>query len=119
MSPDAIQASIADAIDQIGQPLTLRRLAVVPGNKTVGFDIGMRGCVRGYLPHELSDTIAQGDREVVISDVPIEARQWPGPPARNDLVLLEGGSLVARVLAVNSLSLGDVTLKHTMQVRGG
>lgn len=117
MNAEAVAAATADAIDQVGQAIMLRRVTAIPGNKTIPFDVVLVGCVRGYQPHELTGTIAQGDREVTISDREIVRRKWPGPPVRNDEVLIDGK--VARIEAVNTQNLGSTIVRHTMQVRGG
>lgn len=114
---DGIASAVADAIEAIGQKITLRRNTLAPHNASVSFDVQVWATVRGYTAQELTDTVAQGDREVTISNRDIARRQWPGPPTRNDMLLVDGQT--ARILAVNGSNLAGVVVKFVMQVRGG
>lgn len=118
MNADQIAAQVARAIAQVGQPVTLTRTTLGPNNQVVPFSLeNAMAQVRGYQPHELTDTIMQGDREVTMSDVEIQRRQWPGPPRTGDVIAFADGTR-ARVLAAARVTVGATTVKHVLQVRG-
>ena len=95
-----------------GQAITLRRIAT--GQAPV--DLSCTAVVRDYRPHELVGSLDQGDRQVIITNDEIVAAAWPGPPRRNDRVVMDAG--VFTVQAVNTAQLGATIIRHTMTVRG-
>jgi hypothetical protein len=107
--------TIADVIDRQGQTITLRRLT---GTQQIPFDVTVKAVARGYKPTDLiaGSGIVQGDRMVTISSREIDARQWPGPPRRNDKVIIDGFTI--NVEAVESRQLGEDLAMYVMQVRG-
>jgi hypothetical protein len=106
--------SVADAIEIVGKAATLRRLS---GRAGIWFDVTVIAVWSGSQPIEIVGGIVQVDREVKISDRAIAARKWPGPPRRGDQMILDGRT--HQVLVVDSRSVGEETVMHIIQVRGG
>ncbi len=104
--------TVAHAIDRVGKPATLRRVAG-PGRFV---SVTLKAVWRGYQPQELAGGIVQGDREVRIGNAEIAARKWPGPPRRGDQMILEGRTFT--VMAADSPNIGETTAMHILQVRG-
>ena len=111
MSPEA--RDIAADIAAVGKTATLRRVA--PGG-TIWFDVTVKAAERQYSLQELSGQIAQGDREVRISNKEILEHSWPGPPRRGDEIELAG--VLCAVEAVETKTIGDESVMHILQARG-
>lgn len=74
------------------------------------------------LQIEAAGGIAQGDRICVLSNREIIAAQWPGPPRRGDVVIIEGdGPDVGNTTYVTGCDTSDVdgiTTRHDLALRG-
>lgn len=113
----AIDTSVTAAIAKYGRTMTLRRIAV---NSATGAqtptDVTLKGSPRGYKAVEIQGTIFQGDTQIRISDADIAAAAWPGPPRKDDQILLDGRTTT--IISVESRYFGSVVLVHVCQVRG-
>ena len=103
----------ADAIEEAGELITLRRLAP----KGIRFDVQCMAMVRQFRRDQLIGDIAQGDRRIIISNREIEARQWPGPPIAGDQVIIAGRTATLTINPV-TIRVGTEIVRHVMQVRG-
>lgn len=103
--------STASMIENEGEPIVLRRLGT-----NAATDLPLTGFVRSYEPVELVEDIIQGDREVVISNDEIEEASWPGPPRRDDQVIIGGRTTTIRYVDTVRYR-GDI-LRHNIHVRG-
>lgn len=88
--------------------------------------------VRGYKPDQLSDSIMQGDTQVIISATDINRTQWPGglpitsPPATtdprvprsggSDKVVIEGRAKT--IMAAEPIYIAGDLVRINLQVRG-
>ncbi|MGE4044465.1 MAG: hypothetical protein AB7F35_06405 [Acetobacteraceae bacterium] len=100
-------------IKRNGQPVTLMRLHTAA---QIPVSVDLHAVVRGYRLDELAGSIVQGDREVTISPIPIRMRHWPGPPRKNDRVLI--GADVTTIQGVETVQVGDTVIRHNIHVRG-
>lgn len=106
-------ARVAAIIQRAGQTVILRRLT---GTQLIPFDVEVKASIRGYQPHELVGKIQQGDREVIIANAEILARQWPGPPEQDDAVVIDG--VDTSIEAVETRRYRDEVALHVLRVRG-
>lgn len=104
---------ILEMLERRGRNLTLRRRV---GTTAAFTDVSPRGYSRGFKAEELVGGIIQGDREVVISDAEIAAGNWPGPPRKGDVVVIDGTS--ATVQGVLTMYDGTERAAHILWVRG-
>jgi hypothetical protein len=105
--------AVAHAIDLVGKPATLRRVAG-PGRFV---SVTLKAVWRGYRPQELAGGIVQGDREVRIGNAEITACKWPGPPWRGDQMILEGRTFT--VMVADTPTWGRESCPHRHRRPGG
>lgn len=112
--------SIADEIEAevttYGQQVILRRLDALTGTSLTQTDVTLFAVVRGYQPQQLVGNIAEGDRRVIIGNKAILAAEWPGPPRRNDRVVIDGKE--TNIIACDTANVGGEIVRHDIQVRG-
>ncbi len=112
----------ADQIDKIiaakGEPIVLRRKAVVAGIQTSVTDLSLIGKVNYLTAAQLiaGGPVVQTDREVRIGTSTIRTASWPAPPRKDDQVQI--GGAWAMVLSVNVLRSPTETLGYVLRVRG-
>jgi hypothetical protein len=111
----SVADSITNALLRFGRTMTLRRNAWANGVATPT-DVTVFGVTEGYTPQELVNGIMQGDSKVTFSNAQIAAAAWPGPPAKNDQIVIDGRTRT--ILGVESKYLGTDVLVHVVQVRG-
>jgi hypothetical protein len=139
MSDEDAPMSMRQTVDRLlaanGKDMLLRR--VVGTTNQVTYDCTVRAFAAGYLPHELSTDIIQGDTKITLSPTQIEAAQWPGgqagPASRDDrvprkldriipLITLTDGSVIEgperSVLAATPWYDGDELARIDLQTRG-
>lgn len=102
---------IEAAIAEYGQTVTLRRVG------SPNQDITLRARVNGFQPHELVGGILQGDRMVIVGTVAMTAANWPQPPRKGDVVLIDGRTTT--VQGCEAVNDGTETVRYNIQVRGG
>ena len=95
-----------------GQPMTLRR--IVTGVAPV--DVTVAGFMSGATPAAPADSVQQQQREIRISNKEIAAAAWPGPPRKNDRIVV--GSAAYTIEAVDTRSVGSAVAMHVLTVRG-
>lgn len=109
--------SVADEIEAevttYGQQVVLRRLT---GTGLTPTDVTLFAVVRGYQPQDLVGMIAEGDRRVIMGNKAIVAASWPGPPKRDDQIVIDGKS--TNIIACASITLDGDIARHDIQVRG-
>ena len=106
---------IAARIAREGQAVELRRLTGTGPNQ-VWFGVELQAFVRQFRAQDLVGGITQGDRQVIVSDAEIEARQWPGPPRKGDKAVIDGKTV--NVESVETRRLRGSVAMHVLQVRG-
>jgi hypothetical protein len=106
---DFAQAT-ADALAAVGSAMTLRRLGRPP------IEVICMGTISGYTPLEIAGGIVQGDSKAILSNQEIEAAGWPGPPRKGDILISAGHSAV--VQGCDTVTVGDVIIRHNLQIRG-
>lgn len=95
-------------IKKEGEPVTLHR-GTTPALPMIAF-------VRDYRADELVGAIQQGDRQVQMSNVEIAAANWPAPPKRMDVVMIDGKRTT--VQSAETVKLRGKIAKYVVQVRG-
>lgn len=108
MNPGATTAMLA----RYGETVTLRR----PTGQGMFTDVSCAARVDHFQPHEIAGGVVQGDRQVILSNHEIEAANWPGPPRRGDQIVI--GGRTTTVQGVDTVAIGDRTMRHNVQVRG-
>lgn len=111
MSADA---KVAAALTKYGRLMILRRRT---GTTNTFTDVMVKGVTRAFKPGELLGGLAQGDQQVTISNAEIDAADWPGPPRKGDLLIIDGRTWT--VQGADPRMLGDDVLAHILWVRGG
>lgn len=116
MSPeiDALDRALA----RTGRDLIIRRRV---GTSDSFVQVGFRGQVRDYEPHEISGSVIQGDSKIIASPTGFRTasfgtaggRQWP---RKGDEVLVDGRT--ARIEACNPVIVGLAVVRLELQVRG-
>lgn len=91
--------------------MTLRRLAT-----PTDIDVTVYGRTKGYTPEEIGGGIIAGDVEVTFTNAEIAAAGWPGPPKRNDKMVIDGR--LRNIEFVDPKFLGTSVLAFFCQVRG-
>lgn len=111
-----------------GEDFVLRR--VIGTTNLANIDVVCRGCIRGYLPHELTTSIIQGDTKIIMSPTQIIAAQWPGGlpvissnaaldhrvPRKNDKVVVQGKP--RNIEAASPIYLANELVRIELQTRG-
>lgn len=113
MTPEAARGALDRALKADGEDVILRRIT---GKQRIPFDVAVRARVRNFSPDELVGGIVQGDSQVILSPSEIEARQWPGPPRQNDLLIAAGRTRT--VVAVTPFRLAGRLVRLELTVRG-
>lgn len=111
--PD-LTKKIGSALRKNGRAMKLRRRI---GTSATFQEVTVYGVSQGYSPDEILGDISQGDQRVTISNGEIAAAQWPGPPKRGDVLVIDGRAWT--VQGSNPRTLGEAVLVHYMHVRGG
>jgi hypothetical protein len=101
-----------------GQAVTLRRLSGTGGSQTAT-DVACTAVVAWLGSADLvaGSGLMQGDRRVTITDHEIAAAAWPGPPRKNDRVVI-AGAVTAIVAPVETRRHAGQVDRHVMIVRG-
>jgi hypothetical protein len=68
---------------------------------------------------EQAGGIAQGDRQCIISNTEIDAKGWPGPPRRGDILVILDEGVTTSVLGCDVSDLGGTRVRHNLTLRGG
>ena len=101
-------------ITRLGRAMTLRRRS---GTTNTFTDVEVTGVPRAYKPGELLGGITQGDQRVTISNGEIAAADWPGPPRKGDVIVIDGHTW--SLLGAEPRYLGSAVVAHVLWVRGG
>lgn len=103
---------VADMVQEFGQAITLRR----PGTPNV--DVTVKAVVRDRdgSPLDLVADMIQGDLSVITSNAEIAAASWPGPPLKNDRVVIDGKPYT--IWKPGTRKVGEEIAGHWMIARG-
>lgn len=112
MSPAEHIADLDADLREDGEDIVLRRMTHVGTTSTPADRAGIRAHVRGYRPDELVGSIAQGDRQAILSPSGLDGDL----PKRGDFVLIAGRS--CRIEAVAEIRVGGVVVRIELQVKG-
>lgn len=107
-------SKIAVALLRYGRAMVLRRRV---GTTSAFTDVLVHGVTQTYKPGELLGGLVQGDQQVTISDADIDAADWPGPPRKGDIIIIDGRTWALQ--GAETKYLGDAVLAHVLWVRGG
>lgn len=104
---------ILDMLQRHGRSASLRRRVGTTSSFTT---VSLKAFDRGFKAQELVGGIVQGDREVVIGNAEIDQADFPGPPRKGDVVVIDGIS--ATVQGVLTMYDGVTRAAHILWVRG-
>jgi hypothetical protein len=101
------------------KPVILRRMTAVG----MRLDVQCMARVTVATPEmryeiERAGGVAQIDRLCIISNTEIEAKQWPGPPRRGDLLYIIDERYSAMILGCASRDLLGMDVRHDLTLRG-
>ncbi len=106
--------NVARQIRRKGQLVTLRRLT--GSGPQSRHDVEVRAAVLAYAPDELAAANTQATRWVRLTDHEIRVMAWPGPPAEDDVVIINQREYT--VLAADSRRLTARETIHVLAVKG-
>lgn len=110
---DYVAAQVANAIERVGEPGTLIRLATRTQPRV---EVKLK-CVPTFTaPGEATGGVVQGRVDVRISNKEIAASGWPAPVRRGDQIVI--AETVYTVQGVQVAAPGGVIAEHIMQVMG-
>jgi hypothetical protein len=112
--------AVANTLERSGNYVRLRRLT----GRGLYIEVRCAARVTKFTPEMRAligeaGGIAQGDRLCTISNREITDKQWPGPPRRGDLVIIEREGNTAMVQGSDTSDLMGVIVRHDMVIRGG
>lgn len=111
-----VAESISGALVRFGRPMTLRRETLAAGGVKIPLDVEVYGTADGWVPKSLAGSLAQGESVIVISNAEIAERQWPGPPKKNDVLIVDNKH--RKIDGVESKYLSTTVLVHICKVTG-
>jgi hypothetical protein len=94
MTPEHVKETYRRMIDEIGEPIVIRRYTGAGVNRP-HFDVEVRARVAGYQPEELVGGIVQGDRRIIVLVEDLIDAQFALPIVASDKVLVRGGPELA------------------------
>jgi hypothetical protein len=108
-----------------GEDFVLRR--IVSTSSPPNIDVTCRGCIRGYMPDELTASVIQGDSKIILSPTQIIAADWPNPsspvgdldsriPRKGDKAIVQGKP--RNIEAASPIYLANALVRIELQVRG-
>jgi hypothetical protein len=97
--------------------MVLRRNTLGAGSKTIPLDVTVYGTSDGNFIKQLIGEVVQAGSVIVISNVEIAERQWPGPPIEGDQLIRDGQTKTLDGPA-ESKYLGSEVLVHVCKVTG-
>lgn len=112
-----------------GQNVTLRRYETVEGVR-IPIDCVVKVVVQNYASEDLIGLVKQGERDVILlaedvaraiviqTDPAAEPVAWPGPPRRNDKLLLLGRELNIEQVDDQSRRVEEVLLAYELRIKG-
>jgi hypothetical protein len=112
VNPAYVAATVADAVEQVGKPCSLRRLT----GSNHYFEVIVRAVVRGYHPDDMVEGIAAGDMQAILGNNEIAAAQWPGPPRKGDQLSVDGRTWT--IQGNNNADVHGLMAMHRLQIRG-
>lgn len=110
---------VAATLSAHGEAMTLRRL--VPGDPPTWIDVavkGMRRAPTGGRGDELIGTRTEKTLLITISNREMAAEGWPGPPQKDDVLVIDGRGYTLQDDA-DTRKDGEVVLAHFLVAQGG
>lgn len=92
MNPEAVKAMYDRHLTEVGEIVVIRRYTGSGLNRP-RFDAEARARVEGYVPSELTATIQQGDRRIVLFEQDLHKMQFPLPVTSQDKIIVRGREL--------------------------
>jgi hypothetical protein len=103
---------------KIGRPMTLRRQTSTATIPPTYADVTVQGHLVAAKPDDVQGEVMQGDARVAILNDEIAATDWPGPPRKHDLVLVDGETWVVHGPPAGVYD-GATLIGFMLHVRGG
>ncbi|MPZ41307.1 MAG: hypothetical protein GEU95_25325 [Rhizobiales bacterium] len=117
MTPASVKASYRRMLDQVGEPILVRRYTGTGPNRPKA-DVEVRARVTGYEPHELIGAIQQGDRKVILLAEDLVAGGFALPITSADKVVVRGKELAIHAPDDSSRRIAGELVAYELQVRG-
>jgi hypothetical protein len=111
-----IIADLDEALSQFGETVTLTRFTDGPNGTRIPFSVDCQAFVRANAPQELDPISGDApNTKVIMSPTQIARAQWPGPPQKDDRMLIQGH--MANVEIVSPIFIGGQLVRLDLQCR--
>ena len=104
----SVATKIAKVMRKVGRPMELRRTGVP--------DVTVYGTTDGAVVSRLLGIITETGTHVIFSNAEIAAATWPGPPKKEDRIIVDGAPY--KIAAVEPKYLGAEILVFVCQIVG-
>jgi hypothetical protein len=117
MTPDEIKADYLDALDEVGEIITIRRFTGTGPNRPK-FDVDVRARVMSYQPNEMLAGIQQADRKAIVLHEDLVAAGIALPLTNSDFAVVQGKQHAIRVPDNMTRRVAGVTIAYELQIIG-
>lgn len=117
MTPEQVKATYRRMLDQVGEPITLRRYTGTGASRPY-FDAPVQARVTEFEAHELVGGIQQGDRKLIVLAQDLFDAQWPAPPKKDDKAVVRGKVLNIEAVDDSTRRVATVLVAYEIVVRG-
>lgn len=117
MTPEETKQSYIRALNAAGETISIRRYSG-PGVGRVATDTPVRARVVGYVPNELTATIQQGDRRIIVLVEDLVTAGFPLPVTPTDKVMLRGTMISIVSVDDSTRRIQGILIAYEIQARG-
>jgi hypothetical protein len=86
----SVQDSIVGALQRFGRDMILRRVTLGPNSQQIPLDVVVKAVSKAVSDDKLIGSNVQYSFEITVTNSEIAAAQWPGPPRKNDKIVMDG-----------------------------
>lgn len=117
MTPDTVKDTYRRMIEAHGELVLIRRYTG-GGSSRPKFDASVRARVSGYAPEELTGSVQQGDRKIIVLTQDLIDRQFAIPILASDKVVVRGKELAIIAPDDSTRRIGNVLIAYELTARG-
>lgn len=117
MSPDEVRTHYRSFMDEVGEPILVRRWYNTGLTRTK-FEASVKARVTVETADELAGAIHQGDVNLIILVDDLESAQFPLPLTTNDRVVVRGKELSPIAVDANTRRIAGVLVAYEVRARG-
>ena len=119
MTPAEIKADYLATLDEVGEPIMIRRYTGVGPNRP-RFDAEVRARVMAYEPHELVGNIVEGERKAIILAEDLIAAQITLPLVVGDNLkaVVRGREVAVKAVDDNTRRVAGVLVAVELRIGG-